>query len=59
MLQKPTKQVYTFAVESWESADSKFTSTCTGKGSKSIRSNPATEDTDSVTEREMEKERLA
>lgn len=48
MLQKPTKQVYAFAAESWESAESKFTSTCIGKGSKSIRSSPATEDTDSV-----------
>lgn len=57
MLQKPTKQVYAFAAESWESAESKFTSTCTGKGSKSIRSSPAREDTDAGTEKEREKER--
>lgn len=56
MLQKPTKQVYAFAAESWESAESKFTSTCTGKGSKSIRSSPAREDTDTVTE-ERERKR--
>lgn len=37
VLQKPTKQVYAFATESWESAESKFTSTSTGEGSKSIR----------------------
>lgn len=55
MLQKPTKQVYAFAAESWESAESKFTSTCTGKGSKSIRSSPAREETDTVTEREGER----
>ena len=54
MLQKPTKQVYAFAAESWESAESKFTSTCTGKGSKSIRSSPAREDADTVTEKERE-----
>lgn len=59
MLQKPSKQVYAFAAESWESAESKFTSTCTGKGNKSIRRSPATEDTDTVTEREREKDRLA
>lgn len=52
MLQKPTKQVYAFATESWESAESKFTSTCTGKGSKSIRSCTALGDTDSVTKKE-------
>lgn len=57
MLQKPTKQVYAFAAESWESAESKFTSTCTGKGSKSIRSSPAREDTDIVTEKERKKDR--
>ena len=37
MLQKPTKQVSAFAAESWESAESKFTSTCTGKKSRCIR----------------------
>lgn len=57
MLQKPTKQVYAFAAESWESAESKFTSTCTGKGSKSIRSSPARKDTDTVTERERGREK--
>lgn len=57
MLQKPTKQVYAFATESWESAESKFTSTCTGKGGKSIRSSPAREDTDTVTEKERERKR--
>lgn len=55
MLQKPTKQVYAFATESWESAESKFTSTCTGKGSKSIRSRTATRDMDSVTKKEKKK----
>lgn len=58
MLQKPTKQVYAFATESWESAESKFTSTCTGKGSKSIRSRTATGDTDSVTKKERKKKDL-
>lgn len=56
MLQKPTKQVYAFAAESWESAESKFTSTCTGKGRKSIRSSPAREDTDTGTEKDREKD---
>lgn len=54
MLQKPTKQVYAFASESWESAESKFTSTCTGKGRKSIRRSPARERRDTVTEKEKE-----
>lgn len=58
VLQKPTKQVYAFATESWESAESKFTSTCTGKGSKSIRSRTALGDTDSVTKKEREKKDL-
>lgn len=58
MLQKPTKQVYAFATEGWESAESKFTSTCTGKGSKSIRSRTATGDMDSVTKKEREKKDL-
>lgn len=57
MLQKPTKQVYAFAAESWESAESKFTSTCTGKESKTIRSSPAREDTDTGTEKEREEDR--
>lgn len=56
MLQKPTKQVCAFASESWESAESKFTSTCTGKGRKSIRSRPAREHRDTATENEMAKE---
>lgn len=56
MLQKPTKQVCAFASESWESAESKFTSTCTGKGRKSIRSSPAREHRDMATENEMAKE---
>lgn len=53
MLQKPTKQVYAFAAESWESAESKFTSTCTGKESKSISA--ARKDRDTVIKQEREK----
>lgn len=57
MLQKPTKQVCAFASESWESAESKFTSTCTGKGRKSIRSSPAREHRDMAKEMQKDTEK--